>query len=261
MGTTKNAGFTILETMLFLAITGVMIATLLVSVGASINIQRYRDSVSSLKSLLQSQYSSIENVQNSRDDGWRCGATAQTSQTGALQAVGQSDCILIGRYIELNGSTVTIATVNAFKNPSVTPTGDDVNIIRTGYTLGLSTVTQDIKTLEWGTTIAWPVGGGSNTRSTGMLILRSPETGSVYTFTVDNPVPIANMNAANLRALIVPGVAAAQNQRENIICVDSQGLVLTGNIALVINARAASETAIETRSNDLMASRGVATRC
>jgi hypothetical protein len=247
--------------MLFLAITGVMIATMLVGIGTSINIQRYRDSVSSLKALLQSQYSSIENVQNSRDNNWRCDSTARTSQIGTLQPVGQSDCILMGRYIELSGSNVTIATVNGFENPSVTPTGDDVNIIKTVYTLGLSTVIQDQKTLEWGTTIAWPVGGGTGTRSTGILILRSPETGSIYTFTTDSPVPIANVTAASLKAMIVPGVTASQNQKENIICVDSQGLVLTGNIAIVIHARAASESAIETRTNDLMASLGVATRC
>lgn len=261
MGTTDNAGFTILETMLFLAITGVMIVAMLVGVGTSINIQRYRDSVTSLKAVLQSQYSSIENVQNSRDNNWKCDSTARTSQTGALQAVGQSECIVIGRYVELSGSNITIATVTGYESPTVIPTGDDINIIKTVYTLGLSTVAQDSTTLEWGTSIAWPVGVGTGTRSTGVLILRSPDTGSVYTFTQDSPVPIANMTAANLAAIIVPGVTAAQNQRENIICIDSQGLVLTGNIAIVIHARASTEAAIETRSNDVMASLGVATRC
>ncbi len=267
MGTTNNSGFTILETMLFLAITGVMIVALLVGVGTSINIQRYRDSVTSLKALLQSQYSSIENVQNSRDNNWRCDSTARTTQSGALQAVGQSDCIIIGRYIELNGNNVKIAAVTGFENTSIARSGDDVNIIKTVYTLGLSTVIQDQKTLEWGTTIAWPVGTGTGSRSVGILILRSPDTGSIYTFSMDTPVPIGSATDATLKAMIVPGVTAVQNQRERILCLDSQGLVSPavnftgGNMAVVIKARAASESAIETRSNELMATQPGTPQC
>jgi type II secretory pathway pseudopilin PulG len=261
MGTTKNAGFTIIETMLFLAITGVMVATLLVGVGASINVQRYQDSVLSLKSLLQSQYSSIENVENSRDNNWKCDSSARTSQTGTLQAVGQSDCIIIGRYVEISGSDITVATVTGYKNPNATPTGNDINIIKTVYVLGLSGVSQDKETLEWGTSIAWPVGGGTGTRSTGIMILRSPDSGSIYTFTTDTPVPIANTTAATLNAMIIPGTLANQNQRENTICVDPQGLVLTGTRAVVIRAGASSALGVETRTNEVMQTLGVTTRC
>lgn len=280
MGTTNNAGFTIIETMLFLAITGVLIASMLVGVGTSINIQRYRDSVTSFKSFLQSQYSDITNVQNDRDNTWRCSTSATTSQSGTAESRGQSDCVLLGRYISITDTTMTVATVNAYQTPGTTPTGTDIAILRSSsYTLGLSTINQQSTTLEWGTAIAWPVmGTGSRgalpttPRSIAILIVRSPDSGSVYTFTSDSVPSIDSVGDATLKAMLVTGTGALPSQQERVICVDSKGLVLAtipgpgglpvaDNMAVVIHAYAASETAIETRSNNVMATLGSTTRC
>jgi type II secretory pathway pseudopilin PulG len=263
MGTTNNPGFTIIETMLFLAITGVLVATMLVGIGTSINIQRYRDSVSSFKSFLQSQYSDITNVQNDRDDNWKCDATAQTTQTGTVQSRGQSNCVVIGRYIWISGGT-TVTTVNAYQTG--TANGSDIAALSGGYTLGLSTINQQTDELEWGTAIAWPTAGsGAQTpttpRSIAILIVRSPESGSVYTFTADNPPPVESVTDATLKSMLVVGTGAMPSQQQRTICLDSQGLVLNANMAVFIHAYATSETSIETRSNDVIANLGGTTRC
>ncbi len=265
MGKTDDTGFTILETMLFLAITGVLIASMLVGVGTSINIQRYRDSVTSLKSFLQSQYSDIANVQNDRGNNWKCNSNAVTSQSGALESRGQSDCVIIGKYISIVNGTTTVAPVVAFES-STSGSGSDIAILKSNYKLELSTVNQQTDSLEWGTTIAWPVSGsGARTpttpRSIAILIVRSPESGSVYTFTSDNPPPAANVTDTTLKAMLVTGVGAAPSQQQRTLCLDSQGLVFTPNMAVFIHAYASSETAIETRSNDVIAALGGTTRC
>jgi type II secretory pathway pseudopilin PulG len=265
MGTSDNAGFTILETMLFLAITGLLIAGMLVGVGASINIQRYRDSVTSFKALLQSQYSSITNVQNDRDNSWKCDTGATTTQTGTAQARGQSDCVLVGRYITITGGSYTIATVNGYQK-STTSSGSDINILKNNYTLGLSTINQQTDSLAWGTVIAWPISGTeaknpTTPRSIAILIIRSPDSGSVYTFTSDSVPPIANVDDAALKAMLVTGVGTPPSQAARTICVDSQGLVVTGNTAVYLHAYATAETSIETRTNDVSASLGSDVKC
>jgi len=264
MGTTYDTGFTILETMLFLAITGVLIAAMLVGVGTSINIQRYRDSVTSLKSFLQSQYSDIANVQNDRGDNWKCNSNAVTSQIGALESRGQSDCVIIGKYISIVDGTTTVASVNAYES-STSGSGSDIAILKSNYKLELSTVNQQTDALAWGTTIAWAKtssGTGADgsavdrknptsPRSIAILIVRSPTSGAVYTFTSDNVVPVSSVNNATLQAMLFTGVGPIPSQKERTLCLDSQGLVVTGSIAIIIHAYATTVTSIETRSNDV----------
>lgn len=264
MGTTYNGGFTILETMLFLAITGVLVAAMLFGVGSSINTQRYRDSVTSLKSFLQSQYSDIENVQNDRGDNWKCNSSAQTSQTGTLQNRGQSDCVIVGKYIAIVGGTTTVASVNAYQT-STLGSGNDIAILKSNYKLELSTVNQQTDALAWGTVIAWAKsssGSGADgsgvdkknpttPRSIAILIVRSPTSGAIYTFTSDTVVPVTSVTNATLQAMLVTGVGALPSQKERTVCLDSQGLTITGSSAIVIHAYATTETSIETRSNDV----------
>ncbi|TAL14011.1 hypothetical protein EPN95_04275 [Patescibacteria group bacterium] len=267
MGTSHNAGFTIIETMLFLAITGMLIAGLLVGVGTSVNIQRYHDSVTSLKSFIQSQYSAITNVENDRDSSWKCDASATTSQSGTTQNPGQSDCVVIGRYIVINGGSTIVTTVDAYPPPNVSGTNGDIGDLKSNYTLGLSTVNQQTDSLAWGTVIAWPVSGSgaqspTMPRSIAILIVRSPETGSVYTFTADNPSDIATMTDAKLKAMLVTGTGPAPSQEQRTICVDSQGLVLPSlNMAVYLHAYATDQTSVETRSNDVIKSLGGDTQC
>lgn len=267
MGTSHNAGFTIIETMLFLAITGVLIASLLVGIGTSVNIQRYHDSVTSLKSFIQSQYSAITNVENDRNSTWKCDSSAATSQSGTVQNPGQSDCVLIGRYIVIDGGATTVASVVANPPADVNGTSGDIGDLKANYTLGLSTVFQQTDSLAWGTVIAWPVSGTgaqkpTTPRSIAILIVRSPETGSVYTFTADNPPAISTMTDAKLKAMLVTGVGSPPSQKQRTLCVDSQGLVIPSlTMAVYLHAYATDQTSVETRSNDVIKSLGGDTQC
>jgi type II secretory pathway pseudopilin PulG len=268
MSTTYKAGFTIIETMLFLAITGLLIAAMLVGVGTSINNQRYRDSVTSLQSFLQSQYSSISNVQNDRDNSWKCDSSAISSQTGALQNRGQSNCVLLGRYITIVEGNTTVATVLGYQ--TATASGTDIANLKASYTLGLSAINQQTDSLAWGTVIAWPVSGQgfqkpTTPRSIAILIVRSPDSGSIYTFTSDTPpLLIANVKNKDLQAMLVTGTGLPPSQEPRTLCIDAQGLqglVASNNSAVYMHAYANGPTSIETRSNDIATSVGATSRC
>ncbi len=186
MGTQLTRGFTILETILFLAITGLMVVTMIAITGASINIQRYTDAAETFKSQLQDQYSDVTSVQNSRDSTWSCDATARPVESGNEQR-GQSGCMLVGRYVRIEGSDITLYNVLA-RQTSQSQTGNDVERMKNSFIFNVDTTAIENKTMEWGTSLAWPSAGtGSQSpttpRSLGILILRSPLSGQIYTFT------------------------------------------------------------------------------
>ncbi len=269
MGMRYSSGFTIIETVLFLSVTGLLVLGVLIGTGAAINNQRYRDATESFKSILQEQYSAVESVRNGRENTWGCDGAAQTVEDGRTIR-GQSDCIIVGRYIKINADTIDAYPVLA-RQTSDTERANDILSLRQNYNYAVSEVEGNSKKMEWGTEIAWPAQGTGyqavrTPRTFSMLILRSPESGAVYTFTnttipengaMPSPVALAEMIQAG--EVDVPGKSQGQGKRT--LCVITNGIIPTGETAVFISAYASGASAIETRSNDLMKSFGETTQC
>lgn len=262
MGTQFTRGFTIIETMLFLAISGLLIVAMVAGTGATINIQRYRDAVETFKTVLQNQYGELTSVQNERSNTWNCGPQAETVE-GGDEIRGQSDCVLVGRYMAIVGDAITIHTVLARPNLVPVSASNDIADILSNYTLNISTVEKQEELMEWGTQIAWPVSGDevrtpSTPRSLAILFMRSPASGQIYTFTgdtaVDEPTP-QTLSELLVADAVVPGQAG------RTICVDSNGLFVTSEGSIYINPYATGPTSIEVRSNSFIESIGEDTRC
>jgi type II secretory pathway pseudopilin PulG len=189
MGIKTQNGFTIIETMLFLAVTGLLATAILVGSGVAIGQQRYRDSVNSLKSYVQQQYSEVTNVVNARNKSWTCDANGNVIASDASngEARGTSDCVLLGRLmtVDSTGTKLTASNVIGYKAAG-TGTGtaaSDIDELKTNYKLTASPIDQDIADVSWGaqvvkqkTTTPMPLS---------MLIVRSPLSGSVMTFTAE----------------------------------------------------------------------------
>ena len=258
MGSSYKPGFTIIETMLFLAITGALVVAVLVGTGASINIQRYRDSVTSLKSLLQEQYSDTMNVQNeSQTANISCDSSASVGTSGTTKPRGQSNCVVMGKHITIDQGTITTSTV--IGHEAGTPAGSsEVDLIKS-YNLSTLPSSTETSQIEWSAQISWPISGGgfrnpTTPRSISILIIRSPQTGEIYTFTSDDiNIPLKSMIVAGSGSA-VPGI---YGQAQRTICVDSDGLFTGNNMAISINAYATSGSDVETRSNNL----GFSSKC
>lgn len=267
MGKHFTRGFTIIETMLVLAITGVLIAGLLVGVGSSVSGQRYKDAVTTFKSLLQDQYSEAMNVSNDRDADWTCDTSATPAQTSAGIAPGQSDCVLLGRYVSVVGSDITTAAVIGYIPPGTTESGaNDVQAIKDSYTLGISSSSVTKTTLEWGAQIAWPKsGGGARTpttpRSIAILIVRSPTSGTSYTFTSDVVNEIDSVSAQTLGDMLVLGTNVVPGQGERTICIDPNGVGVPEKLAIYIGSAANGPGSIESRSFTIIQQKGGNSQC
>lgn len=248
MGSKFHPGFTIIETMLFLAITGALIVAILAGSGSAINNQRYQDSVTSLKTLIQDQFAQVTSVNNAEaTDAVSCDTngvvTVDSSQPAGPR--GQGGCVIIGRFMLIDDSTVTTSSVVGYNSNDSTTYVDDLSELK-AYKLSLLATTTTADSVQWGSKIAWPVKGPQAkvpkpaTRSVGILILRSPKSGVTYTYTANAPSPSA------LSAMI-----ASANQTENRICIDSNGTTVVGGLGVVIDANATGPTGVEVRSNDM----------
>ncbi len=231
-------GFTIIETMLFLGITGLLVMGILVGTGAAINIQRYRDSVSSLKSVLQQQYTNVSNVSNSRTSSWVCDNNGQVieSDSGGIPR-GQSDCVILGKFITtIDNQNLVVRDVVGSTSEKTVPSNDLEALQK--YNLRVSSVdfSGENYRLDWGSTLAVPESGANATFS--ILILKSPASGAVRTF-IDPSSVVADNSVGNL----VSATALGSSLR---VCVDSQGMFGGGQAAIFIVPGATGPSGVET---------------
>ncbi len=267
MGTRGQDGFTIIETTLFLAVTSLLIVMMVAGTGASLNVQRYRDAVESFKSTIQQQYSDLANVQNGRENNWTCSSTSAVTENGLNDTIrGQSDCFLMGKYIRIQNNDVSVYPVLATQIG--TTDYNDITSMRQNYSMNISVADVLESKLDWGTQIAWSnaVGGldynaATTPRNLGILFVRSPDSGLIYTFTSDTIQAKALIGKPTFLDLLVAGSTGLGKQKARTICIESQGLAATSDRGIYIGSYAAGVSAVETRSNEYNASIGVATRC
>lgn len=272
MGKRASLGFTIIETVLFLGVTGLLVMGVLIGVGTNVNVQRYRDATETFKSTIQSQYADVLNVQNGRSQEFACNSAAGIIDTPTGELPGQSDCMVIGKYVRIEQSTIESYTVLARERFGVTPSDtQDITMLREAYTINISRAEVTTKTMEWGTEIARPiVGGVTNNRTPhtlGLLIVRSPDSGQVYTF-ASNDIPTAqeiedldvSAPPAFIASMIIAG-NTTPGQAEQTLCIESSGLFDNGQMALLIAPFASSSSAIELVSNDTLEARGSEASC
>jgi type II secretory pathway pseudopilin PulG len=239
MKPSNTAGFTIIETMLFLAITALLIVGVLAGTGSSINTQRYRDSITSLQAFFQQQFSNVSNVSNDRNNDWSCDSssiiTSQTPGNGVDR--GQSDCVILGEYITTtnNSQTLSIKSVVGYIPPDSTLASNDLDAIKQ-YKIKVSPVVSDTYDIEWNASLAIP--GNDNPSLISILIVRSPLSGVIRTF-IDSTQVVADNDVASL----VSQAALTQSVK---VCVNSNGLAGGNRMAVVIDAGATSASSIET---------------
>lgn len=215
MGGNRTAGFTIIESILFFAISGALVIGILGGAGYAINVQRYRDATTSLVSYLQGQYDLVINVQNDRDPHLACDIIAKIHDAGASnRPAGMTECAIVGRFIQTtDGVTYTSSQVFADVKKSVV-TDDVTSLVDAQPFSSPAFVESTTYSLAWGTRAVLPPPDSDTPMAPfSMLIVRAPASGTVMTF-------IGNTSADTPQSLVVDPSA----QRQAVICLDSQGL-------------------------------------
>lgn len=243
----KTVGFTIIETMLFLAITGALAVGILAGSSLTISTQRYQDSVTSLQALLQQQYSMAFNVVNSRDNHFTCNSDAAVVDTDAGPGTprGQTNCVIMGRYVAISGGTnITVANIigaAADATSDSLPTNDLKSLQRYHLSAPLTTSNNfQTEQVNWGVSL-YDVSDSDTPSSFVMLILRSPLSGAIQTF-ISEPLRSDSEPAS----LDLNSLVDSSRQVEKRLCFDPGSIVASGRRAVVIRAQAAGPSGIET---------------
>lgn len=244
MGVASHKGFTMIEVMLFLAVTGMLMVAILVGSGVAIGQQRYRDSVSSLQSYLQQQYNLVTDVSNARDQGWTCDSSGNVIAADPSVGTprGTSDCVIMGRFITIDstGTQVVTSNVVGYRAPGAQTQPSDIDEITKNYKLGISPINQDSQTVSWSAQVVKPKTVVPQPLS--ILILSSPLSGSILTF-------VESGDQSDLNGM----VAASNMSTQYDLCVNAEvgsfvGKRMEVRIAPYATSASAIQVPVETDS-------------
>lgn len=177
----RNGGFTIIETSLVLAVTGLLVMMILTGIGSSLNHERYTDTVNQSLDFFRGQYAQTTNVSNDRPSDESCGASGITTLVGGT-ARGTSDCLLLGNVIRSSdGQTISVSQVIARHDPSddmgVSSKTDAQILAASSLQQGNQTSSYDV---EWGSSLLKP--GTQDPATFSIMVVRVPVSGTVETY-------------------------------------------------------------------------------
>ena len=201
-----SGGFTIIEVILFLAISGLLLGVAIATISANINNSRFNDAIRSTTSYLQRQYSEVAAGQSDRKDAITCDSSGQVT-TGTPRPLGMTDCVVMGRFIKLEGTKFTVRYITGYRASLVGISADDTAAVMQMNPRVAGTIAYEGEYgVPWGITLVNTrlTGVPSPSPSTGFAIIRSPASGNILYYTEENitssePVlDAAFINAGNL---------------------------------------------------------------
>lgn len=217
----RQQGFTIIEVILFLAVSSGLTAMLLIGVGTAIQRQQYRESVQSYASFLRGQYGRVINVENDRPHVESCPIPVAVDA-----ARGQSDCVILGRYIE--------STDSDGRQYSARPVYGLFDSVASTWQYGLGSPDTDY-TVEWSAKTRFhdQLDGATNIA---VLMYRHPDMGNLVVHTDKTK---HNPNIGDFFDTTNPVLT---DSRE--ICVYDKGWFTNQRMSVSLGARAGSSDSV-----------------
>ncbi len=182
----SKKGFTILEVMLFIAITGLLVAGIIASTGGAISQQRYNDSVQSFAEFLRGVYSSVNNpqgVKNGRSDSVIYGKLVTFGEEYDTEGKKNSSNKIF--TYDIIGNADEISTGNVLSSL----TAANARVLIAGGTNGLTYAGSASTYLpQWDAKIQ--VTGSATNFAGSIMIVRAPSTGTIYTFSTNTVIQV-----------------------------------------------------------------------
>ena len=202
----KQKGFTIIEVMLVLALTGLLFVGLVAGFSGNLARQRYKDSVQDVAEQLRSLYSLVFNPRveirdksNSACYGLSSGGYEIGDKVNANR--GRSNCIVLGVVASIHKDTIETTTLigrdvsrddlSGMSELQVLQHAQANNLVAIGSNATNCKITtggeMGLYTMKWGSRLTQLDNRDKSVRAT-LLIYRSPRNGSIHTYVWDGVV-------------------------------------------------------------------------
>lgn len=227
----QQPGFTVIEVILFVAVSGLLAASLLVGASTAIQRQQYRDAVQSFANFLTTQHARVVSVENARPHDMACPISG-----ASVAPRGQSECVVVGRYIATEGATGDTDGRRYVAHP--------VYALQSGggawqYGMGVADAEY---TVHWGARTRL-TNQGENTAHIALLMYRDPDTGTLIVRTHSGrytPATIGNFVAGQDDA----GATGDAQFQSREVCVYDRGWFPGERRSVFLSARAGSSDAV-----------------
>jgi len=204
----RSAGYTIVEVMLFLAISALLLTIVFLGTGNSLYATRFSDSARSLQSFLQKQYDDIQNGFNDRSNQESCSAGIVNPSPPTGQQGGASDCLLLGKLITLKPGTSVLHVYDIVGTEPASPNYNesDAALIH-DYQPTIVTNT-DVSTfsIPWQAAVSGSKRSADSTAVDAIALIESPRSSNILTYVYKEPA-----GSYNLTSLVDPGNIADTN--------------------------------------------------
>lgn len=234
----EQSGFTIIEVMLFLALTGFLLAGILVGAGSSIANQRYKDAIQDSVDAIRKAYSFVADTQiELRDGSDACTSLVgnAASMVGGEVGRGRTSCAVYGAVITIKKDTIQTTTLVGKDYYDVMMHADNVTECVEGSDIDYCKLSNqsntDIEILEilkannlfqsnnatyvagnsstrvlkWGTYFRKPIDSAGQEEGDEMeltlLIFRSPRDGSIRTLAMNDVIKDATGKPVDYREI------------------------------------------------------------
>jgi type II secretory pathway pseudopilin PulG len=236
MGTQKQSvGFTIIEVMLFLAVSGALAVAVLTTSTIGINNQRYQDAVTSFKSLVQEEFINTTRVVNTRQGAGVC----PLDPAAGTAVPGATECIIIGRLM-------TVAQDGAITRSNLigkgtTTSEKDIEAIK-AYDIDIDSSSEQTSRMSWGTTLS----RNQSAQSLSIVIFRSPSSGNTLAFVKQNSLITSKVALRQF----MDDTAVFKNNISQSVCINPAGLTIAQMQGVIISPYAAGPAGVQQRVVD-----------
>ncbi|MBQ6130482.1 hypothetical protein IJI72_02215 [Candidatus Saccharibacteria bacterium] len=237
MSKRHSRGFTIIEVSLFLALSGFLMVGLIASANSSISRQRYNDSVNDVADFIRGLYAEVINTSLNRTDGGRSTTQAVYGKMIDFNRARTGSVSKIDVYTIVGTATNSSSDLlNANIKDVLDSTHLQANIMTTGSPTQI--YEKQTHNLPWDTSIE----NADGTWAKGiLLILRSPTSGTVYTYYY-NTYPSSALNQNSFQQILTN----ASNTNDVDLCIDSpdNNYGVRRNLRIQANASGSSGVAL-----------------